>query len=173
MVDRNDYDSTPSRFERLIVQTSFLDEIIASKKRTTGTNEALRTIVRKHAVNVKGSLRSDPMFSGTLLFAPAFTDSDNTHGTPWVPVLVKPKAGKDYYVSCNISQLQNDGPTSQLQGFKTIWTLAEGWSWVDGKGSTIYSESISNPLYIRRVARCPSSPKSRGFKVIVDIAYRP
>ena len=173
-IDRNSYQNIPSRFEALVVQTSFLDAILHSKKSVAGTNRNLLTVRKrsKRAI-IRGTLRPNPMFSGALTFAPAFTDSDNEEGTPWSEPLVKPEANKNYYVRCKIDQLQGDGPTHQLQGFQTVWYKPTGWTWEDNEGSTLYDEAFCNPLVITRRANAPSSPKRAGFKVVVTAVYRP
>lgn len=174
MVNRRSYEGLPSRFEHLIVQTSFLDAIIKTKKVTYGTNEHLRTILKKSKhPPLKGTAPQNKMFSGKLEFAPAYDDSKVDYGTPWSEPLPNPVHNKPYFVSLSISQIQGDGLTSQLQGFKTYWTHPSGWSWIDGLGATLYDEAITNPLFIRRMCQSPSVIGTRGFKVEVQAVYRP
>lgn len=164
----------PSRFEALIVQTSLLDELIRQKQIAQGSDERLRLVSsRVKEKNIKGSVPADPMFSGKLYFAPAFTDGDHTHGSPWSEPLSDPVPARRYYISCEISQLQGDGPTTQLQGFETTWYLPTGWTFYDQQPAVLYDEAISNPLYIRRVVTCPASPTKQGFKVVITQKYRP
>lgn len=173
MVERDDYPSVPSRFERLIAQTSFLDAIIATRKVTRGTNEALRSKPHKETKALRGTPPVSKMFSGKLTFAPAYNDAKVDHGTPWSEPWPNPVRNKPYYVSLEISQLQGDGPLSQLQGFKTYWTHPPNWTWLDGHGATLYDEAITNPLFIRRLVQSPGTIGTKGFKVVVQAVYRP
>lgn len=175
MIERDDYPSIPSRFERLIVKSSILDQIIAMKKHTRGTDKSLQTVQKKEKQPpVKGTIGSDPMFSGILRFAPAFEDDDHEYGSPWSEPLPAPLTNHRYFVSCEISQLQGAGPTTQLQGFRTLWTPPPGWIFVDGHGSILDDEAISNPLFIRRMVRSPLTTIGiRGFKVEVLVKYQP
>lgn len=174
MVDRLTYEGVPSRFEALIVQTSFLDAILKTKTVTHGTNEHLRTVLKKSKDHpLKGSIANNKMYSGKLTFAPAYHDSNVEYGSPWSEPLPNPVHGKEYLVSLEISQLQGDGPLSQLQGFKTYWTHPPGWVWADGHAGTIYDEAVTNPLFVRRVVKAPSTIGTQGFKVEVQAVYRP
>lgn len=167
MVDRDTYATIPSRFERLIVQTTFLDEIIRTKKTTQGQNKRLRTILKKPKPAIAGSIRSDPMYAATLQFSPV-----GDANAAWTEPLVNPKGNVNYYVTCDINQLQGDQPY-QIQGFQTVWYAPSGWTWVDGQGTTLYDEAISNPLSIRRIVHAPVKPVYVGFRVVITDAYLP
>ena len=127
----------------------------------------------KKPIQLRGRAPVDDQFNATLTFSPAYgDDAGRTYG----PLMLTPGAGspegfKEFYVRCMIEQHRVD---PLLQGFRTLWEPPPGWTRVDGLGSTIYDEAISNPLYITRVYRTPSTISLEiGFKVTVQRKYKP
>lgn len=161
----------PTRFEALLVQSNIFDVLLSQQKKITGTNQSLKYVppAAKEA-QVLGSVPQDSQFDGRLEFAIAnpYIDAGADFASFTEP-LVAPKVGIEYYIRCVISQ---HAVNPLLQGFKTVWTLPAGWSWVDGHADTLYDEAISNPLYVNRVALCGSA-RSVGFKVVIDKKYLP
>jgi hypothetical protein len=125
-------------------------------------------------LTVAGKASIDDQFSATITFSPAYgTDAGRTYGASLglTPGGASPEALKEFYVRCLIEQHRVD---PLLQGFETTWEPPPGWTTMDGLGSIVYDEAISNPVQITRVYKSPASPSSEiGFRVRITKKYKP
>ena len=125
-VDRNEYEQVPSRFERLIVQTSFLDAIIKSRKATRGTNKRLRSKPPKQKKALRGTAPVNKMFSGKLTFAPAYNDDKVDYGTPWSEPMPNPRKNKPYFIKLGISRIPRRRPAVTTAGVQDLLEAPAG-----------------------------------------------
>jgi hypothetical protein len=115
----------------------------------------------------------DDQFDGEMSFSPAYgDDAGRTYGPlSLTPGASSPEGLKEFYCRVKIPQHRVD---PLLQGFKCLWDPPPGWVGVDGLGINTFDEAISNPLYITRVYRTPSTISLEiGFKVTVQRKYKP
>jgi hypothetical protein len=121
---------------------------------------------KKPPIVIAGKAPVDDQFKGTMQFSEAFgTDA----GKSWSDSF-EPEASKQYFARMVIDQFRVD---PLLQGFETRWELPTGWTFVDGLGSILHDEAISNPLYITRVVLSPATVAKAGFRCVVTAKYRP
>lgn len=164
----------PSRFERLMTPTNFLEDILATKTTTRGQDRRLATLEQKAKSRaISGTIAGDAQYEAEMLFAEVLQGTDKytsiTDGVIWTEPLIEIQAGDEYYVRVRISQHMVN---PLLQGFAVRWIKPTGWTWVDGRGSTTYDEAISNPLAINRVATAPGPGSDKeGFRAIVVATY--
>lgn len=130
--------------------------------------------LEKKPLTIVGRSKVDDQFNLTITFSPAYgPDAGRTYGASLglTPGGASPEGNKEFYVRASIEQHRVD---PLLQGFKTLWTPPPGWVPVDGIGSILYDEAISNPVVITRVYRSPASPSSEiGFLVVAVGKYKP
>jgi len=124
-----------------------------------------------------GTLRTwpivDDQFSATMTFSPAYgTDAGRTYGPlSLTPGAGSPEGDKEFYCRLLLEQHRVD---PLLQGFKCLWDPPPGWVIVDGLDTHTYDEAISNPLYVTRVYRTPTTISLEiGFKVTIQRKIRP
>lgn len=121
---------------------------------------------KKPPPQVSGKTPVDDQFSGQVQFSDAFgTDA----GKGWSDSF-EPEASKQYYWRMVIDQFRVD---PLLQGFETRWELPTGWTFVDGLGSILHDEAISNPLYVTRVILSPATVAKVVFRVVPTAKYKP
>jgi hypothetical protein len=128
----------------------------------------------KKPIQLRGRAPTDDQFNATLTFSPAYgDDAGRTYGASLgiTPGAGSPEGGKQFYIRLSVEQHRVD---PLLQGFRTLWTPPPGWTAVDGLGSTLYDEAISNPLVVTRVYLSPAAPNTAiGFLVVVVTKYKP
>lgn len=155
-------------------------------RETDKVKKVVKKLAKKKPVQIHGADFVDDQFHVTLTFSPAYgSDAGRTYGAmlPLTPGAGSPEGGKEFYVRALIEQNRTADP--QLQGFGTVWEPPPGWVAVDGLNNGyidddhvghpgIWDESISNPLYVTRVFRSPSTIATDvGFRVVAVVKYLP
>ena len=127
----------------------------------------------KRAVQLRAKAPVDDQFKARVTFSEAFgTDAGKVWSEPLEIEDRTEWAGKDIFWRLEIDQFRVD---PLVQGFKTEWQiLTAGWTFVDGLGTTIYDEAISNPVAITRVIKAPASITVRPkFRIVIRTKYLP
>jgi hypothetical protein len=127
----------------------------------------------KKPVNLPVRVKVDDQYQGMLEFSPAYgVDAGNTYGPLGLtPGDDSPEGDKEFYCRIRITQ---DRVDPLLQGFKCLWDPPPGWVIEDGLDTHTYDEAVSNPVYVTRVYRTPSTISVEiGFKVTIQRKYLP
>lgn len=146
----------------LLIAGNPLDKLQASSKDTERVIAHVAQDYQVRRLGYHGVVENDMQFHIEL-------DFSNDDGVSFASPMFEMEGNRIFQWRCKIAQLQAQ---PLLRGFATAWYLPNGWTFTDTLGTTLYDESVSNPLIVTRTIRSPVDPQPAAFEVEVTEVFR-